>query len=821
VTQTAIDAGIQAAGAELKRQAVGLAQGWQSLRKAAFHPDKARPVLVIVKQLVKLTERLKLGSLQRRAGEIEAALRMMVEAETAPSDAQLRVLEAALSALASSAMTLDLSVFKLDPSAAANESSPPPVVAVATPWVRKSVDRVVLLRADKQFLGGLQSAIAEQGVELLELDSPLQLAEYLRSELPTALVIDARFLSALGRVLPLLRAQPGSGEQDSRIVVASARRDIGRKLLAMRNGAHAYFEEPVDLLRMLAAMGFEQRVSDQTQSKPVVLVSKDQSQALEQGRWLLPLHVTVRVAEDVVSAEQAVRDMHPALVVIDDSIGVEQALALGQWLRVTSLTPDLPLILTAHSNSLNERERAVAVGFDEYLLKPVRPRHLVGVVQSRITRAERMQAARAKQQRSQEGLLKRDALVMQAARPLNKSLARAVAFVTLDAADRLHVELGLIGLGQLDRQLAQVMRSAMAPTDLIASFQDNMFLLVLERSDRDALFAAADRIRMAVAHGEFPAPSGARKCTVSVGLCESLAQARSAEEAVHNARAASIASAELGGNRCLWFDPQRASLSASSGREERREAGAASELARGEQPEADLVPLLLLNGKLQSQYWLRLRWPATVPGFPMLDHHAKMHSLEGEKALKLDRQSLELALEIRARELKRGKQIRLFIDLSSASVATGALSEWLAQMLGERRQSGTGLTLCFDAAVGLDHHEQFVHAAPSLTQLGVRLALTGLGRDMALLHHLRTLPVDFVMLMPEIVSSLSTEGRQPLLETLMRKAREAGCATIVPGVEQVEWLPRLKALRVDYVLSDRLGPGLKHAEFDFSQPLAI
>ncbi len=186
----------------------------------------------------------------------------------------------------------------------------------------------------------------------------------------------------------------------------------------------------------------------------------------------------------------------------------------------------------------------------------------------------------------------------------------------------------------------------------------------------------------------------------------------------------------------------------------------------------------------------------------------------------MDRQALELALEVRARELKRGKQVRLFIDLSSASVSEGTLSEWLAHLLGERRQSGTGLTLCFDGSVGVDLHDAFVAMAPALTQLGVRLGLTAVGRDMALVHHLRTLPIDFVMLMPEIVSGLNTEGRQPLIETLMRKAREAGSATIVPNVEQAEWLPRLKALRVDYLLSARFGPPREHADFDFTLPLA-
>lgn len=818
VNETAQNVGLEAAGAELKRQAVGLAQGWQSLRKEGFAADRARPVLITVRQLLRLTERLKLAGLMRRAGEIEIALRILVEDQSAPTESQVRVLEAALSALASSAMALDLAMLASPPMAnAANEAAPPAVLPSASSYQRKHVDRVVLLRADRQFLAGLASAVAEQGVDLLELDTPTEFAEYLRAELPSAVIIDARYLSALGRILPLLRASAGSHERDARIVVASSRRDMGRKLLAMRNGAHAYFEEPVDLLRMLAALGFEQRVADQTISKPVLIISREKDRALEQGRWLIPLHVVVRVADDVDSALQAVRDMRPMLIVVDDSIGTERGLALGQMLRLGAENGELPLLFTAQSNSLNERERAVATGFDEYLLKPVRARHLVGVVQSRLARAEKLEQSRQQKLRSKDGVLRRDVFVVHAARPINPEQRRAVLFLMLDGSERLHMELGLLGLGQLDRQMLQVLRTAFAPNDHIASFQDAMFLVMLERRDRDALFAAADQIRLAVSHAEFTVPGGRRKLSVSIGLCECPASQQGAETAVHNARAASVASAELGGNRCLWFDQHRSTVhgNAAVPVDTRVESN-----SKTTTPMVDLLPLLPLNGRLHNQYWLRLAWPPSMTGFPPIDHVAKLRSVDSAEASALDRQALELALEVRARELKRGKQVRLFIDLSSASVSEGKLAEWLARLLGERRQSGTGLTLCFDGSVGVDLHDPFIAMAPALNQLGIRLGLTSVGKDIAMVHHLRTLPIDFVMLMPEIVSGLSSDGRQPLIETLMRKAREAGSATIVPNVEQAEWLPRLKALRVDYLLSARFGPAMQHADFDFSLPLA-
>jgi EAL domain-containing protein (putative c-di-GMP-specific phosphodiesterase class I) len=360
----------------------------------------------------------------------------------------------------------------------------------------------------------------------------------------------------------------------------------------------------------------------------------------------------------------------------------------------------------------------------------------------------------------------------------------------------------------------------MSPTDALAHFQDGMYLVLIERPDRDALFAAADRMRMAISHADTLPNRGRLRLSATVGLCEAVEGEQQAEVVVHNARGAAIAGQEQGGNRCLWFEPARGgppdprtTAVTAQGRAVPSSAAAASA------PQRYLLPLLPINGRLHGQYWVKYRWPPSQAGLPMQNYADYVQQLDAAQRVELDRSLIEQTLDLRAAELKRGKQVRLFVELSSALLTHGGLPAWLGQRLGEKRLSGTGLTLAFPGAVGIDQQADFVATAPALSQLGVRLALMHLGRDMALIHHLRMLPCDFVVLMPEVIEGLNTEGRQPVIETLLRKAREAGSATIVPGVEKPEWLPRLKALRVDYALSQRFGPPMPRADFDFDVPI--
>lgn len=792
---------------------------------------QARPVLVAARNLLKLTERMRLGSLKQRASEIETALRGCAESGSAFSDTQVRHLDAALSALASSVLALDLAALKVEfQRTAANEAAAPPPVGLSIAGAnrRHEVRKIVVVRADGSLVQGLETAAAEQGLDIVELATPQALADYLTNELPLAAVIDARFLGALGRILPWLKARPGSGERDARIVVVSARRDMGRKLLAMRNGAHAYFEEPIDLLRLLRALGLDDSpVPASKAPRPVLMLSTDRPTALEYARWLLPLHATVRVEGDLETARDALIEQRPLLTGVDESMGVDEALALAQSLRADPERSDMALVLIASANSLALRERAIAAGFDEYLLKPVKSRHLLSVVHSRLERAERARRGRLARAVSADGLLRRDAFILQASRPLT-GLKRAVCFVAIDQADRLHSTLGLMGMGELDRHLVGALRSALSPTDCLAHFQDGMYLVLTERADRDALYAGADRLRLAIAHADTLPNRGRLRLSASVGLCESLEGEQQAEIAVHNARAATIAAQELGGNRCLWFEAARATIATQelpqlSGGQERGATATAPAAAAGKGavagPTSALVPLLPINGRLHGQYWLRFQFPPVQPGLQPQNYADYAASLEAAQRIELDRSLIERALDLRAQELKRGKQVRLFLELSSALLTKGGLPGWLGERLGDKRLSGTGLTLAFPGAVGIDHQDDFITTAPALSQLGVRLALMHLGRDMALIHHLRTLPCDFVVLMPEVVEGLGSDGRQPVIETLLRKAREAGSATIVPGVERPEWLPRLKALRVDYVMSQRFGPAMQKADFDFDVPV--
>ena len=105
------------ASRELRQSALGLAQAWQALMRAGWSSAQLRPLLLALRQLIKGCDRLRLASLRKRSNDLElmlvpfvTGLGVMGDSGSAlkPHADQTRAIEAAVSALTSSVLAVDL-----------------------------------------------------------------------------------------------------------------------------------------------------------------------------------------------------------------------------------------------------------------------------------------------------------------------------------------------------------------------------------------------------------------------------------------------------------------------------------------------------------------------------------------------------------------------------------------------------------------------------------------------------------------------------------------------------------------------------------------
>ncbi|UXI67466.1 EAL domain-containing protein [Tahibacter amnicola] len=678
---------------------------------------------------------------------------------------------------------------------------------------------VALLGVDDTLAPGLVSALGERGFDVRQHADPEQLLEFLTGSVPGALILDARRLRVYSRVRAIYDQLAASGEALPSLIVVSPDSDLGHRLLAMRAGAAAYFQTPVDSLRVLSKLD-ELLAHTAEPAWRVLLVDPDRTHAVEAARALAERGMTARLVPNGQATLAALGEFRPDVVVIDLALPDVRGIDLTQMIRHQPEYAAVPIILAADAADVNLRFDAIAAGGDEFLIKPLKTRHLLSAVTSRVRRAHwlREVIGNPDGRDSRTGLYSRAVLIDKLSAALGDRSA-ALLTIALDKAQDLREKIGLAGLAALDAHVGNLLRAQLDDLDLPAQYHDFHYLVMLHRRSRSDITGAAERIRYALATQPFSFQGQNFNLSGSIGMALLGGEHASVDEVVTNAEAAQLAAAHLGGNRVLWFEAKEAALLPSD-----PILAVRAVLSRPLTPEQtvfEFQPIVPLAGKLTGQFQLGFKVKSTQQAGATVAY-ADLAPVAAEcgQLTTLDRWLLERSLTVREEQLKRGRQLRLFVPQSVATLLDPDIPYWLAREFKERHLSGTGLTLELPCSELIDAGARAGERLKFLHQNGVRVCLVDFGRDWAAVHALKNLTVDFVRLSPALVEDLGTaKSVSDTLLTLIRKAHASGCAVIAPEVDSINRAHLLLRLGVDYGVGPAFARASSQPEFDFGRPL--
>lgn len=822
-----VDAHIERAHEELKQHATSLVQAWDKLNQSRWSPAHGRGLQLAAKQLVRACERLRL-SLSRKAGELETFVRVFVDTSLTPNNEQLRTLSALVSTLASTALALDMvqaRAAQAAPPAAEPATTPPadaapapPKPALPVPTSRRSVgsDMIVLVGEGPEFGIDLAAAFAEQGLSVRSFARPEQATPLLCSVVPRALVIGSACANGVPQLRALMapRAELSETHQPPVLAVVAPRQDLGRRLVALRQGVK-YFEPPLDPMAMLVALTTE--AATPASASRVLLVDGDRERGLLAASWLKDAGYSVRLCLGSSDGLEALAAFRPQIAVIDADMRGAESMKLLHGLRDHHESADIPVVLVASSRELALREQAIAGGADEYLLKPLKPRHLISVIEARLKRSRRFAPRRSAARDESTGLYPRREFIERADAARGQPGA-VILYIALDEHEMLRKSLGISGQSRLDVAVGQALKEHLRAEDLPALYQDCRYLVLLRRGDRGAALASAEALRESLLRRRIQIGDRELSLTASLGLAN--LDGESADTAVQNAEAAALAALHLGGDRCMWFEVSSASLIPAERDAQLR--GILQSRRFGQTMEIRGAPMLPLRGRVPGQYELLLGWRPGGAGQPAASADDMVRvAREVGCVAELDRFVIGEALSVRADLLKRGRQVRLVVDLSPWALDDGALAGYLSQVLHERRQSGSGIALTLPAAVLIDRMEALVAFAQQLKPLAVRVGLKDIGRDLTLVQRLRGVPIDYLRLSPELSSgTASSERATEWLTALIRRAHQSGMMVIASSVDNREQAQQLQAAGVDYAEGPTLGAPTAQFDFDFARWMA-
>jgi PleD family two-component response regulator/EAL domain-containing protein (putative c-di-GMP-specific phosphodiesterase class I) len=666
---------------------------------------------------------------------------------------------------------------------------------------------------------GLIAGLGERGYDVREFADGEALLNFLGHAIPGALLLDARKLRIMARVGVLYNQLGLTGERLPAVLAISPEGDLGHRLLAMRAGASALFSTPVDSLRVIGKL--DELLAEGTQPEwRVLIVDQNRTQAADAARCLVERGMTARLAANGQAALAALTEFRPDVIVLDCDLPDVRGIELTQLIRQQHEFAAVPIILAADATGIGQRFDAIAAGGDEFLLKPVKARHLISAVQARAQRAHwlREMLGSPGGRDSRTALYSRTTLVEKLEAAFGDRSA-ALMFIALDRAAQLREQIGLAGLAALDAHIGHVLRSQLDEVDLSAQYQDFHYFTLIHRRSRNEVTTAAERIRAVLTEQPWEFNGRAYSLTASLGMALLGGEQQSVDAVVNNAQAAQLAAAHLGGNRVLWFEAKEAALLPADPMLAVR--AVLSRPLTPEQTQFEFQPIVPLGGKLSGQYELGFKVKSLQhPGVAVAYSDLAPVAAECNQIGTLDRWLLQHALEVREEQLRRGRQLRLFVPQAVTSALEPEFAWWLGRELKSRHLSGTGLTIELACSALIDAGARGMEQLKTLHQHGVRFCLVDYGRDWAAVHALKNLNVDFVRLASELVAELgNAKSLGDTLLALVRKAHGAGAAVIAPEVDSLQRAHLLLRLGVDYGVGPAFARAQPQPDFDFNRPL--
>lgn len=667
---------------------------------------------------------------------------------------------------------------------------------------------VYLLAPGLEVPNSLGVALRQENLQLAIFQDGDSFGAAIRQHLPQAILVEAGFVGAASEMLDDMSAAVPEATRLPLIGVDSG--EPGARLQALVGGADLFV---VKLDDPTIASQIRELLANQSSEPFRVLVVDDDRMMSSYCEAVLG-RAGMRVESVNVAAEvsERVSSFKPDLILMDLYMPGVDGLTLTAQLRNQEDAVVLPIVFLSGEQSEEARFQAIQVGGDDFLTKPIRPRHLVAAVRSRIKRVRTLGRQLQRRPGDAHGHMRRGAFLEYLrsvrARPPGTPIGLLVA--TIDQASELQDKLTMSVSHELEQAVAARLAMAFDPGDCYCLIQEFGFGICIERAQRDQLLAAAEGLRTAVGEHPFKVDGVDTKLTVSVGLAVMPRVDRTVDEWISSAFAAARTAARLGGNRIEGI-----LATATAGISPERLMRIRELLHDATSPRGmviDYQPLIPLRGTETGRYSMvmhlrHLKEPMTGVTRSEFVPVARELKLQGG----IDRVVIARALQSLDDQRSRNRVTDLVVPVDFASIDREQLT-WIQGEIGKRRQVEQRLTLEFEASMLAESS----HAGRLLERLradGVRLCAVDRSGRLGQIAALIKLPLNCLRLPAAALQATDATVLGPMLEGWYRGGREL----IADDVRDLGVIAKLWNLGVDYLQGDVLATASPRLDFDFSE----
>ena len=655
------------------------------------------------------------------------------------------------------------------------------------------------------------------GYELTILDNIEHLREILSAFPPHLVIVDAPYETSLESIGALIKTMRARTRHRLALLSFSTSGELPVRLRAMRAGADAFVALPAQVDDVATRIS-ELLDADTADPFRVLIVEDDRSQAIFAESILRKAGMTTRMCTDPLAALDQLDEFQPELILMDLYMPACDGMELTAIIREREAFVSTPIVFLSGEQNEEKHFQALDSGGDDFLSKPIRPKHLIAAVTNRVRRARQLErrGTGGSPRDPVSGLYLRAHVLDQINALLTRDDATAtlggLMYLEIDSAASTRERVGMLAFDALLGQVGAFIASHVGANDLATRYGDSSFLLLCPQGDETALERLATSLRDRTGREKFDQDGRSFSLGLSIGICS------------FGARLGEVGAMLNGAERAMSDARRPGGTHVGTYHSEPTTAPAGTFQALGEQIRAALKadnfqllfqPIVALQGEETEQFQALLRLAGSdgkLYTAAEIVPIAQRDGLIGE----IDRWVLSRCLLVLAERARQQRSVRLFVSQSIETVTDAQHAVWLRQMLETRRLDGNQLAIEFRLADAQSHLHDLAAFAEEVRKLEIHIALSGFEAGAMAFQLLEQLPVTFIKISPRYVDEgLRTPALREELRQIISHARAHGAQVIAPRVENAQSAAHLWTAGVDYMQGDFVQKAGQDLSFDF------
>jgi diguanylate cyclase (GGDEF)-like protein len=513
----------------------------------------------------------------------------------------------------------------------------------------------------------------------------------------------------------------------------------------------------------------------------------------------------------------ALEAFHPDMILMDlhmpDANGVE----LTALIREQPAFMRTPIVFLTGESDPDVRSEAISAGGDDYLAKPIRPKHLIAAVQNRVRRI------RALEKRDlalsaldvATGLFRRPYLL----NCINDALGASsdhdhetggALFLEIDGTAQLHDRFGIAALEHLMVAAGCVLVEALGERYVAAQVNHNAFLVLATELDDKGLGALAKVLRDRLMQHAFEIGGSAVRLRVSVGICplrfgfdDAGALLNIADRTCREARGSDEGIAFYQSAKAAEIDLESARIA------QLREAIGSDAFGLIYQP----IVAVQGSGQAQYQTLLRLRDAygrqlAAAEILPLAERAGLM--------IDIDRWVLARAMNVLRHQLDSGSPVRLFVPQAMSTIVAKDQAMFLRAQMDARELPGSSLVIecrLEDALLNAPALREFANA---MNADGIQMCLGHYTHSIEAGRLLEEIPLGFIKLAPQYVAASAPRELRDEARMAINNAHRLGIQVIGHGIEDAQMAATMWMSGIDYIQGYLVQSPKDELDFDFN-----